>query len=241
MNRMKRLLTLLVFPVIGYASDDVDFRIWKDILGREFEAKMVGSTSTKVKLENRAGKQIEMYISDFLKTDREYIQSKGRDSRSEGFVKAEKGNSPILKVKKENSPILKAVRNKTLGELNPNADYFALYFSAHWCLPCRAFTKKLSKFYNTNFSEGCNFDILFISSDRDEKEMQEHINWGDMKFPALKYESKKRATEINKYACRGIPCLVLVDRDGEIIADSDAGEDYLGHEHVLKKLKELSK
>ena len=84
-------------------------------------------------------------ISDFLKTDREYIQAKGRDSRSEGFVKAEKGNSPILKVK-ENSPILKAVRNKTLGELNPNADYFACIF-----LPIGVFLVELSQKSCLNF------------------------------------------------------------------------------------------
>ena len=42
-----------------------------------------------------------------------------------------------------------------------------LYFSAHWCPPCRGFTPKLVEWYNTNKAER-NLEIIFVSLDRDK-------------------------------------------------------------------------
>jgi hypothetical protein len=39
---------------------------------------------------------------------------------------------------------------------------------------------------------------------------------------------------------RGIPCLVLVDREGNIIADSYVDGQYRGPTSVMEKMKELS-
>ena len=42
-----------------------------------------------------------------------------------------------------------------------------LYFSAHWCPPCRGFTPELVKAYAKLKAAGRNFEVVFISSDRD--------------------------------------------------------------------------
>ncbi|CAF1469182.1 unnamed protein product, partial [Rotaria sordida] len=47
-----------------------------------------------------------------------------------------------------------------------------LYFSAHWCGPCRRFTTKLIEFYNSHAKDK-NFEIIFISSDNDEESFNE--------------------------------------------------------------------
>ena len=64
MRRFVMILLLLIQS--SHSLGENEFRIWRDILGREFEAKMVSSTSTKVLLENRKGIQKEMYTSDFF-------------------------------------------------------------------------------------------------------------------------------------------------------------------------------
>lgn len=46
-----------------------------------------------------------------------------------------------------------------------------LYFSAHWCPPCREFTPKLADWYSSHIAAGPlagRADIIFVSSDRDE-------------------------------------------------------------------------
>ncbi|KAJ1524214.1 hypothetical protein ONE63_010734 [Megalurothrips usitatus] len=41
-----------------------------------------------------------------------------------------------------------------------------VYFSAHWCPPCKAFTPQLVATYNAVRERGHNFEVVFVSSDR---------------------------------------------------------------------------
>jgi len=41
-----------------------------------------------------------------------------------------------------------------------------LYFSAHWCPPCRGFTPQLATWYKDNL-KAKGMEIIFVSSDRD--------------------------------------------------------------------------
>ena len=43
-----------------------------------------------------------------------------------------------------------------------------LYFSAHWCPPCRGFTPKLAEWYKSVKETLPEFEIVFASSDRDQ-------------------------------------------------------------------------
>ncbi len=42
-----------------------------------------------------------------------------------------------------------------------------IYFSAHWCPPCRGFTPVLAKAYNELQAQNKAFEIVFLSSDQD--------------------------------------------------------------------------
>eukprot|EP00959_Pyramimonas_sp_CCMP1952_P226731 4740719-Pyramimonas_sp.AAC.1 len=56
----------------------------------------------------------------------------------------------------------------SVQSLKDAGTYIALYFSAHWCGPCRGFTPELIKTYNTLKAAGKPFEIVFVSSDNDE-------------------------------------------------------------------------
>ena len=65
-----------------------------------------------------------------------------------------------------------------------------LYFSAHWCPPCRAFTPQLIQWYN-NVKKGSNgekFEIVFLSSDKDKHEFEEYFH--EMPWYAVPYEAR---------------------------------------------------
>jgi nucleoredoxin len=89
-----------------------------------------------------------------------------------------------------------------------------LYFSAHWCPPCRGFTPKLAEFYKNGLKD--KMEIVFISSDRDEDSYQEYF--GEMPWLALPY-SKRAEKEVLSKACgvSGIPSFCVLNPDGTIV------------------------
>ena len=62
-----------------------------------------------------------------------------------------------------------------------------IYFSAHWCPPCRGFTPKLASVYNEIKEEGKDFEIVFVSWDRDEESFKEYH--GEQPWLALPFGS----------------------------------------------------
>jgi nucleoredoxin len=113
-----------------------------------------------------------------------------------------------------------AIDGKTIG----------IYFSAHWCPPCRGFTPELVKTYNKLKAEGKDFEIIFASSDRDEEAFKEYF--ADMPWLALPFEDRDLKASLSKqFKVSGIPMLVLLNPDGTVITTegrSEIGEDAEG-------------
>lgn len=66
-----------------------------------------------------------------------------------------------------------------------------LYFSAHWCPPCRVFTPQLVGFYeDLKEQNDSQFEVVFVSSDRDRDSWQKYFN--DMPWLALPFEDRDR-------------------------------------------------
>ena len=93
----------------------------------------------------------------------------------------------------------------------------ALYFSAHWCPPCRGFTPRLAEAYKGLVAAEKSFEIVFISSDRDEKAFDEY--YAEQPWLALPYGQRKlKAALSKKYNVTGIPSLLILDGEtGELI------------------------
>ena len=112
----------------------------------------------------------------------------------------------------------------------------ALYFSAHWCPPCRKFTPQLVEYYNRVVPQHPEFEIIFVSLDRSQFAMDTYMREANMPWPAIDFAKVPGKEAIRKYAGEGIPCLVLVDASGKVISDSFAGKEYLGPAKVLTDL-----
>jgi len=94
-----------------------------------------------------------------------------------------------------------------------------LYFSAHWCPPCRRFTPALAKLYTKLQAEGKHdLECVFVSLDNDESQFDEYL--GEMPWLAVPYALNDERRDIaQKYKARGIPHLVVCDADGSIITE----------------------
>ncbi len=92
----------------------------------------------------------------------------------------------------------------------------ALYFSAHWCAPCRQFTPKLVDFYNQNKNK--NFEVVFMSLDRNAKMKTEYMHEAGMKWLTAPGQG---SPEINRildfYKLKGVPSLIVFGPNGEVI------------------------
>jgi nucleoredoxin len=117
------------------------------------------------------------------------------------------------------------------GKKVMNKPYLLFYYSAHWCGPCRRLTPKLVAFYKAH-GGGDKFEVILVSNDRSEAAMKKYMIKEKMPWYAIDYEQKK-SINMKKFAARGIPNLMLIDRQGNQLAR--------GQSNVLTKLEALLK
>merc|ERR1712196_220949 len=100
---------------------------------------------------------------------------------------------------------------------------FALYFSAHWCPPCRGFTPQLAEAYKASSKAGSSVQVVFVSSDRDEAGFDEY--YGEMPWLALPFAERDLKGKLaEKFGVRGIPMLVVLDGEGNLVSPNGRAE-----------------
>ncbi|CAG9332859.1 unnamed protein product [Blepharisma stoltei] len=96
-----------------------------------------------------------------------------------------------------------------------NTKYVLIYFSAHWCPPCRAFTPKLALFYESVNSAHKQVEIIFSSADRSPDQFQEYFE--SMPWLAIPFaDAAHRNGVAQRFGISGIPALLLIDREGNV-------------------------
>ncbi|XP_039299128.1 nucleoredoxin isoform X2 [Nilaparvata lugens] len=98
-----------------------------------------------------------------------------------------------------------------------------VYFSAHWCPPCRAFTPQLIDTYNELKERGKKFQVLFVSSDRSVESFKSYLSI--MPWLALPYDESELRQDLAKlFDIHGIPTLVILNTDHSLITIDGRGE-----------------
>ena len=115
---------------------------------------------------------------------------------------------------------LATLKNKTV----------AVYCSAHWCPPCRAFTPQLVQFANDNKDQ---LAVVFVSSDRDQEQMFAYMKETKMPWPAVPYKSAGGAAIKKEQGVSGIPTLLVYGKDGQLLTKN--GRDLDGLKKLLGK------
>lgn len=111
--------------------------------------------------------------------------------------------------------------------------FFAIYFSASWCGPCRQFTPDLVDAYGKIRALYPEFEIVHVNRDRTEGDMAGYMRDDRMPWPALRWSALRHTPEIERFGGSGIPCLVLIDETGKVLSDSYRWGRYVGPDAVL--------
>eukprot|EP00658_Telonema_sp_P-2_P002610 TRINITY_DN1097_c0_g1_i16.p1 TRINITY_DN1097_c0_g1~~TRINITY_DN1097_c0_g1_i16.p1 ORF type:complete len:172 (-),score=48.88 TRINITY_DN1097_c0_g1_i16:499-1014(-) len=120
---------------------------------------------------------------------------------------------PELMTKDGARPTLEALAGK---------QHIMLYFSAHWCPPCRGYTPQLSEAYAASDKKE-SVAVVFLSSDKDQAAFDNY--YADMSFFAMPYSDRNRKEELSsKYGVKGIPTLVLLDAGGTLVEQNIRGD-----------------
>jgi nucleoredoxin len=111
--------------------------------------------------------------------------------------------------------------------------FYALYYSASWCAPCREFTPGLVDAYQKIRELYPEFEVVLVNEDQSSGDMVRYMRDDKMAWPALKWEARAGAPDIMRYCGSGIPCLVLVDENGKVLSDTNRWGRYVGPDAVL--------
>uniref|UniRef100_T1JL93 Thioredoxin domain-containing protein n=1 Tax=Strigamia maritima TaxID=126957 RepID=T1JL93_STRMM len=95
-----------------------------------------------------------------------------------------------------------------------------LYFSAHWCPPCRLFTPTLAEFYASIKAKEQNFEMIFITSDRSDEAMKSYMLECHGDWLAVPYKLEEFREKLDeKFEIDGIPTLIIL-KDGEMVTNT---------------------
>ena len=83
-----------------------------------------------------------------------------------------------------------------------------LYFSAHWCPPCRNFTPQLASTYSELRKQNRDFEIVFCSWDNKPEEYLAYAQ--QMPWPRLPFRDPRINELARGFGVKSVPTLVLV-------------------------------
>ena len=88
---------------------------------------------------------------------------------------------------------------------------------------------------------GTAFTLLFVSADKSAGEMQDYMTTMAMPWVATAWHGGDADAIEQQFAGTGIPDLVLLNAQDQVLSDSYDGETYLGPQHVLDDYLALGK
>lgn len=237
------LVAFFFFAVSAVAGSALEEREWANDKGQTFRGEMVGFRTEGgweyVSVRRSDGRFFEISLEDLSPADQEY--ARGQSARFAAVSSSAAPPPALTSFEKSAREHLVVFNGKRFEdwESESRPEFYALYFSAGWCGPCRRFTPDLVDFYDRYHDRYGNFEVIFVSSDRSEEDMAGYMEDAEMPWPAVEFSRKQRARSLTRHAERGIPNLVVVDRDGKVLAKSYVDGNYVGPREVLDELKDL--
>jgi len=232
-----------------------EFRTWTKTSGEKVEAELAGETKAAVKLKTKTG-SVEIWAKDRLSDeDRQFI---GLEGSSPSYADTAPGTNPpsssgtaggaspatagpVSELSRQFTGKLITFKNGVPAPVPASqtapVKYYAFYYSAKWCPPCRKFTPELVEAYKKLKAEHPEFELIFVSSDESPDAMLDYMKSYKMEWPALRFSDIQSNAVVNRYQARGIPNLVFTDGTGKVLSASYDGGNYVGPRKVLADIQ----
>jgi len=117
----------------------------------------------------------------------------------------------------------------------------AFYFSAHWCPPCRLFTPVLAEFHAELVGAGEPFEVVFVSSEKSAEELMVYMKESHGEWLAVQHGTVLAQDLQAKFQVSGIPTLVVVNRDGDLLSKAGRSEVVERGPHIFQQWLAASK
>jgi len=115
----------------------------------------------------------------------------------------------------------------------------AIYFSAHWCGPCRKFTPMLTSIYQEAKRLNYPFEVVFCSADHSESECNSYYN-DHMAWSCIPYLDDSSENLQSTFKVNGIPRLVVLNgTTGAVIANNALDGGSVTIENVKQWVKSI--
>ncbi|OWZ21284.1 Nucleoredoxin [Phytophthora megakarya] len=117
----------------------------------------------------------------------------------------------------QNELLLKSGEVVSTTQALSSKKVIGLYFSGHYCPPCRKFTPLLDVVYSDIKEAGHDdFEIVFVSSDKEEAKFTEYYE--EMPWIALPYARRDLKLELcEKFGVKTVPTLIFFNEKGEMV------------------------
>ncbi len=220
MKKAYLIMAALLLVAISAVAGEV--RTWTSKTGTTIEAEFVKEKFGTIHLKTPDGSIKQIKKSNLSKEDQQLVtrltdpfaEKKAAEAAAAVSLKASDAMYELfgktLRNARDTKVSVDALAKKTIG----------IYFSAHWCSPCRSFTPNLVKFHKKMTQQGKPFEIVFVSSDRSQSKMYSYMKETDMPWLALPFGDDHKKDLAEKFNVRGIPKLVIIDPNGELITEN---------------------
>lgn len=209
-------------------------REWTSKAGTTIEADLVRVHLDNAILKKKDGKELVVPIAKLSPADQTFLRN-----QISSLTVARASDSTIIKSLAGDLVRVAGGKLQKANLENPESlKYLAVYFSAHWCRPCRAFTPDLVEYYKRTKPEHPELELVFVSSDRSEEEWKNYIIEEEMPWYAVQFR-KAGKSKLKEYGGSGIPCLVVMTPDGKVVSDSYVDGQYVGPRKVLADLQTI--
>lgn len=222
---------LLAAPASGAdeeeANDANAVRTWTSTTGDKIDAAYDKTLYGLIHLKKADGTTIKIKKTALSAEDQKFIDGLADSAvtKALGFQKSEATAKAPDAIYELFGDKLRTAKNKPVSVDTLTDKVIGIYFSAHWCPPCRAFTPQLVKFYDKLQADGKPFEIVFVSSDRSKDAMYDYMKEMGMNWSALPFGDKNKELLAKKFNVSGIPKLVILNAKGELITEN--GRNYV--------------